>query len=134
MDADGSNKRQITHNGEANFAPFWHPDNRRVIFASNHMDPKGANFDLFLVDVETGALERVTYFERTREGAHRSDDFDGFPMFTHDGKRLVFCRTAGTTSRTRRTSSSPIGRNRGGSGARRPRTPFPSATAGQSRG
>jgi len=91
MDADGSNQRQITHNGHANFAPFWHPDGKRVIFASNYLDPKGMNFDLFLVDVETGKEERVTYFERTREGAHYSDDFDGFPMFTHDGKRLVFC-------------------------------------------
>jgi len=91
MDADGSNKRQVTNNGKANFAPFWHPDNRRVIFASNHEDPEGMNFDLYLVDVETGALERVTWFQRRREGAHRSDDFDGFPMFTHDAKRLVFC-------------------------------------------
>jgi len=91
MDADGSNKRQVTRNGKANFAPFWHPDGKRVIFASNHHDPAGRNFDLFLADVETGALERVTFFERTREGARRSDDFDGFPMFTHDAKRLVFC-------------------------------------------
>ncbi|HEX5136635.1 MAG TPA: hypothetical protein VFY93_06665 [Planctomycetota bacterium] len=90
-DADGSNARQVTKNGKANFAPFWHPDGRRVIFASNQNDPKGMNFDLFLVDVETGEQEQVTFFERTREGAHRSDDFDGFPMFTHDGKRLVFC-------------------------------------------
>jgi Tol biopolymer transport system component len=91
MDADGSNKKQVTRNGQANFAPFWHPDGKRVIFATNHHDPDGMNFDLFLVDVETGALERVTWFERMREGAHRSDDFDGFPMFTRDGKRLVFC-------------------------------------------
>lgn len=91
MDADGSNKKQVTDNGKANFAPFWHPDGKRVIFASNYVDPKGANFDLFLVDVESGKIERVTWFERKREGAHRSDDFDGFPMFTRDGKRLVFC-------------------------------------------
>jgi len=91
MDADGSNKKQVTRNGAANFAPFWHPDGKRVIFASNHHDPHGMNFDLFLVDVATGALERVTFFERMREGAHRSDDFDGFPMFTRDGRRLVFC-------------------------------------------
>jgi Tol biopolymer transport system component len=91
MDADGSNKRQVTRNGAANFAPFWHPDGKRVIFATNHHDPNGRNFDLFLADTETGALERVTFFERTREGARRSDDFDGFPMFTRDGKRLVFC-------------------------------------------
>jgi Tol biopolymer transport system component len=91
MDADGSNKRQVTRNGAANFCPFWHPDGKRIIFASNHADPKGANFDLFLLDVDSGEIERVTWFERTREGAHRSDDFDGFPMFTRDGKRLVFC-------------------------------------------
>jgi len=91
MDSDGSNRKQVTRNGKANFGPFWHPDNRRVIFASNMDDPKKANFELYLVDTETGATERVTHFARTREGAHRSDDFDGFPMFTRDGKRLVFC-------------------------------------------
>ena len=91
MDADGSNKKQVTSNGKANFAPFWHPDGKRIIFASNHQDPKGSNFELFLVDIGTLKLERVTYFKRRREGARRSDDFDGFPMFTRDGKKLVWC-------------------------------------------
>ena len=91
MDADGSNKVQVTRNGAANFGPFFHPDNRRIIFASNMDDPKGRNFELYLVDSESGEVERVTHFERWREGAHNSDDFDGFPMFTSDGKRLVFC-------------------------------------------
>jgi len=91
MDADGSNKTMVTHNGAANFGPFWHPDNRRIIFSSNMDDPKHQNFDLYLVDTETGDVERVTTFQRKREGARRSDDFDGFPMFTSDGKRLVFC-------------------------------------------
>jgi Tol biopolymer transport system component len=91
MDADGGNKKQITKNGKANFGPFWHPDNRRVIFASNMDAPRGMNFDLYLVDTETLLIERVTYFARRREGARRSDDFDGFPVFTRDGKRLVFC-------------------------------------------
>lgn len=91
MDADGSNPRQVTRNGAANFGPFWHPDGKRIIFSSNMHDPKGGNFELYLVEVETGKTERVTHFERRREGHHRSDDFDGFPMFTRDGKRLVWC-------------------------------------------
>jgi Tol biopolymer transport system component len=95
MDADGSDKRMVTDNGAANFGPFWHPDGRRVIFASNVGDEKRSNFDLWLVDVETGATEQVTRFARTRPGARRSDDFDGFPMFTSDGKRLVFCSNRG---------------------------------------
>jgi Tol biopolymer transport system component len=91
MDADGSNKTMITRNGAANFAPYWHPDGRRVVFSSNMDDPRSGNFELYLVDTLTGETARVTHFARTREGAHRPDDFDGFPMFTRDGKRLVFC-------------------------------------------
>ncbi|HTY58550.1 MAG TPA: hypothetical protein VMF59_07010 [Bacteroidota bacterium] len=80
MNADGSDKRQITSNGAANFAPFFHPDNRRIIFASNMADPEGRDFDLYLINVDGSGLERVTY----------NNTFDGFPMFTHDGKKLVF--------------------------------------------
>ncbi len=80
MDADGSNKRQLTSNGAANFAPYWHPDGKRIIFASNLRDPRGRNFDLYLINEDGTGLERVTY----------SPVFDGFPMFSHDGRKLVW--------------------------------------------
>jgi TolB protein len=80
MNADGSNKRQVTHNGKANFAPYFFPDGKRIIFASNMDDPKGRNFDLYKINVDGTALERITY----------NDTFDGFPMFSPDGKKLVF--------------------------------------------
>ncbi|MGQ0615259.1 MAG: TolB family protein [Planctomycetaceae bacterium] len=89
MDADGTNKRQVTRSGKASFAPFWHPDNRRIIFSSNLGDPKGRNFDLYLISEDGTGLERVTFFERA------GDDFDGFPMFDRAGKRLVFCSNRG---------------------------------------
>ena len=80
MNADGSNKRQITSFGVAAFAPFFHPDGRRIIFSSNKDDPKGREFDLYIIGVNGKGLERVTY----------SEGFDGFPMFSSDGKKLVF--------------------------------------------
>jgi len=83
MNADGSEQRAITANSAANFGPFWHPDGRRIIFSSNLGDERGREFDLYLVDAEAGPeqeAERVTY----------SEEFDGFPMFTRDGKQLVF--------------------------------------------
>jgi TolB protein len=81
MNADGSNKHQVTHNGAANFAPFWHPDGKRIIFASNMADPKnGRDFDLYLINEAGTGLERITY----------APDFDAFPMFSSDGKRLVW--------------------------------------------
>jgi Tol biopolymer transport system component len=79
-DADGNNARQVTRLGAASFAPFFHPDGRRIIFASNYPDPKSRNFDLYLVGVDGRGLERVT----------TSPQFDGFPMFSPDGRRLVF--------------------------------------------
>src|SRR3712207_8821539 len=39
MNADGSDQRQITRLGGANFAPFFAPDGRRVIFSSNYKNP-----------------------------------------------------------------------------------------------
>lgn len=80
MDADGSNRRQVTDNGAANFAPYMHPDGRRIIFSSNLDDPSGRNFELYMIDVDGTGLERIT----------TSPDFDGFPMFTRDGRTLVF--------------------------------------------
>jgi Tol biopolymer transport system component len=81
MDADGRNKKQITHNGAANFAPYFTPDGKRIIFASNVADPKnGRDFDLYIINIDGTGLERVTYYP----------DFDSFPMFSSDGKKLVW--------------------------------------------
>jgi TolB protein len=80
MDADGRNKRQVTRLGCASFAPFMHPDGKRIIFSSNYGDPKKREFDIFMINVDGTHLERIT----------RTKEFDGFPMFTRDGKRLVF--------------------------------------------
>src|SRR5213595_2777817 len=80
MNADGANKRQVTHNGKANFGPYFFPDGKRVIFASNMADPRGRNFDLYKINVDGSGLERITF----------NDTFDGFPMFSPDGKKLVF--------------------------------------------
>lgn len=80
MDADGSNRRQVTRLNAASFAPFLHPNGKTVIFSSNYGDPKGREFDLFTIDLDGKNLKRVT----------RSPEFDGFPMFSRDGKKLVF--------------------------------------------
>ncbi len=86
MDTDGSNKRKILHNKATNFAPSWHPDGKRIIFSSNMDDWRddiqrfGHNFELYLIDADGSGLERLTY----------NTVFDGFPMFSPDGKKLAF--------------------------------------------
>ena len=78
-DADGSNAKQITDLGAANFAPYFHPDGQRIIFSSNHATG-GRTFNLYIINVDGSGLEQVT----------DRDDFDGFPMFSPDGTKLVW--------------------------------------------
>jgi TolB protein len=80
MNSDGKNIQQVTHLGSASFAPFFFPDNKRIIFASNVNSKDGRNFDLYMVNIDGSGLEQITF----------NDTFDGFPMFTRDGKKLIF--------------------------------------------
>lgn len=78
--ADGTNPKQLTHLGGANWAPSYLPDGKRIIFASNYEDPHGGNFDLYLIHTDGSGLEKVTM----------SKEFDGFPMFSPDGRKVVW--------------------------------------------
>ena len=77
---DGSDLRQITQLGKANWAPFFHPSGKKIIFSSNHHSPRGYNFNLFMMDLDGSNLQQITY-DKT---------FDAFPMFSFDGKKLIF--------------------------------------------
>lgn len=88
-EADGKNLRQLTNNGAANFAPSFHPDNKRIIFASNMHNPKGRFFDLFMMNADGSGLQQITF----------GDHFNSFPMFTRDGKHLVFVSDRNATAR-----------------------------------
>jgi Tol biopolymer transport system component len=80
MNADGSDQRQITQLGGANFAPYFTPDGQRIIFSSNHKNPRSRNFDLYLINLDGSGLEQVT----------TNPEFDGFPMFSPDGTKLIW--------------------------------------------
>ena len=79
----------MTNNGAANFAPYMHPDNQRLVYVSNQADPQGRNFDIFLIGVDGTGLQQIT----------TNPTFDGFPMFTHDGKRIVFASNRNNATR-----------------------------------
>jgi Tol biopolymer transport system component len=94
-DADGNNAHQVTDLGGASFAPYFFPaavagaPSKRIIFSSNHHDPRHREFDLWAINEDGSGLERITY----------SPDFDGFPMFSPDGKRLAFASNRGGKAR-----------------------------------
>tara|TARA_R110002094_G_scaffold183037_2_gene160580 strand:+ start:637 stop:1749 length:1113 start_codon:yes stop_codon:yes gene_type:complete len=77
---DGSDMKQITNLGNANWAPFFHPSGEKIIFSSNHKSDRGFPFNLFMINIDGTGLEQITF----------DDAFDSFPMFSRDGKKLVF--------------------------------------------
>lgn len=83
MNADGSGQHAVTHNGASNFSPFFHPDGRRIIYASNEQDRQPGqppSFHLYLINEDGTGVERIT----------SSGHFNSFPMFSPDGKKLVW--------------------------------------------
>ena len=77
---DGSDLRQVTNLGKANWAPFFHPSDEKIIFCSNHKSKRGFPFNLYMIDINGENLKQITY----------DSQFDSFPMFSNDGKKIVF--------------------------------------------
>jgi len=80
VNVDGTNLKQITKLGKANWAPFFHPKGKKIIFSSNHHSERGYDFQLFMIGTNGKKLERIT----------NNSIFNAFPMFSPDGKKLIF--------------------------------------------
>lgn len=80
-DADGSNARQVSNFGQANWAPAFMPDSKSIIFASNHEYKRGYPFNLYIMNEEGKNLQKIS----------RDNGFDAFPMFSPDGRKIIFC-------------------------------------------
>lgn len=79
-DIDGGNLRQITNLGGANWAPYFHPSGKSILFSSNHHSQGGRIFNIFSINIDGSELKQITF----------DNTFDAFPMFSKDGKKIVF--------------------------------------------
>ena len=80
VDIDGKNLEKLTDLGKANWSPYMHPSDEKVLFSSNHHATRGYDFQLYMMDLKTKDIEQITY----------ESIFNAFPMFSPDGKKLVF--------------------------------------------
>lgn len=77
---DGTDLKQVTSLGGANWGPYFHPSGKRILFCSNHHSKDGRQFNIFSVKTDGSDVKQITF----------DSVFDAFPMFSHDGKKLVF--------------------------------------------
>ncbi|KAI6218291.1 hypothetical protein M3Y95_01174400 [Aphelenchoides besseyi] len=81
-DLNTSTSRQITNLPRASWAPYYLPDNKRIIFSSNFNETGGFGaFSLYVINEDGTNLERVTYGNGV---------FDSFPMFSYKNNKLVW--------------------------------------------
>jgi Tol biopolymer transport system component len=72
------NDRALTDNGKVNFGPWWHPDNKHIIWANNLQGQR--NFELYLMRDDGTRKTRITFDESP----------DLLPVFSPDGKWLMW--------------------------------------------
>jgi Tol biopolymer transport system component len=73
-----SRERQLTKDAYVNWGPFWHPDGKHIIYASSAQGHQ--NYELYLMRADGSRRMRITF----------TDGFDGLPVFSPDGKYLMW--------------------------------------------
>ena len=103
FDADGAisgmaREHQLTDNGHVNWAPFWHPAGRHLIYASSEVGHY--NYEVFAVDADPGDLPGSEPAGSLRYGTRRrritdATGADVLPVFTTDGTWMMWTSKRG---------------------------------------
>jgi TolB protein len=80
VNIDGTDLKQITDLGNANWAPYYHPSGEKIVFSSNHASERGFPFNIYMINADGSNLQQISF----------DDTFDSFPMFSYDGTKIVF--------------------------------------------
>ena len=88
---------QLTDNEHVNWGPFWHPNNRFLIYATSEISHR--NYELFVCDADSGETNGTTRYGTRRRRITHADSFDGLPAFDETGTMLMWTskRETGTS-------------------------------------
>jgi Tol biopolymer transport system component len=83
INTDGTNERQVTANHAVNWAPYWHPRGDVIAFTTSLHGHH--HYEIYLLNIETGTDWRLTH----------NPTFDGLPVFSQDGKKMMWTSKRG---------------------------------------
>jgi Tol biopolymer transport system component len=94
LDLDSGASRQLTREGQVNVEPRFSPDGRRLAFVSTAYHGR---FHIFLMDVASGAVERLTGETNTDLPRYYYSPFDHelSPAWFPDGSEILFVSNRG---------------------------------------
>jgi Tol biopolymer transport system component len=87
MEADGSNRKQLTTESGVNTWPIISPDGREIVFTSD----RGGHQNIWRMDIDGSNPTQMTH-----------GDQDGEPSISSDGKWVVYAGSASATSKSPR--------------------------------
>lgn len=82
---------QITDNRHVNWAPYWHPSGRFLVYSTSEVSH--SNYEVFAIEVLDEAGEPVTGAQPRR--ITHAAGFDGLPVFSPDGRMLMWTSQRG---------------------------------------
>ncbi|MGI9013463.1 MAG: TolB family protein [Phycisphaerales bacterium] len=106
-EADGSiiglaREFQLTDNPYVNWAPYWHPAGRQLLYTTNEISPiDHSNYEIFVIDADAGGSGGVTggggpaRYGTKRRRITFADGFDGLPAFAADGRTVIWTSQRG---------------------------------------
>jgi Tol biopolymer transport system component len=71
-----------------NWAPFWHPDGARLVFATSREGHH--NYEVFEIDAAPGNKTTPTRYGTTSRRVTEATGFDGLPAFNPDGTLMIW--------------------------------------------
>jgi hypothetical protein len=77
---------QLTDNQHVNWAPYWHPSGRYLVYATSEVSHR--NYEVFAIPALDEEGEPVT--GRSPLRITHADGFDGLPVFSNDGTLVMW--------------------------------------------
>lgn len=99
------NEKQLTEGKAVNWAPYWHPSGRFLVYSTSEVDTeRHSNYEVFAVEVDWTKPVAELGKRRVTQAAGA----DVLPVFSNDGRYMIWCSQRGPKIEGEERSSSQI--------------------------